>query len=105
MAKWYGAIGYAESVEIEPGIWSEEITERNYYGEVFRNSRRLQSTDSTNDNVLISNQIRIISDPYATDHFYKIRYAVFAGVKWKVSDIEVQWPALTLTLGGVYNGE
>lgn len=105
MAKWYGVIGYAETVETKPGIWEEQITERNYYGDLFRNSRRLQSTDKVNDDINISNQLSIVADPYAINNFYSMRYAEFSGAKWKITDIEVQYPRLILTLGGVWNGQ
>lgn len=104
MAKYYGLIGYAETVETAPGVWKEQITERVYYGDVIRNSRRLQSTEHLNDDVNISNQISIVADPYAINNFHSMRYAEFMDAKWKVSDIEVQYPRLLLTLGGVYNG-
>lgn len=105
MAKWYGIIGYAETVEIKPGIWEEQITERDYYGDLFRNSRRLQSTDKVNDDINISNQLSIVADPYAINNFYSMRYAEFSGAKWKITDVEVQYPRLILTLGGVWNGQ
>lgn len=105
MAKWYGVIGYAETVETKPGIWEEQITERNYYGDLYRNSRRLQSTDKVNDDINISNQLSIVADPYAINNFYSMRYAEFSGAKWKITDVEVQYPRLILTLGGVWNGQ
>lgn len=105
MAKWYGVIGYAETVETKSGIWEEQITERDYYGDLFRNSRRLQSTDKVNDDINISNQLSIVADPYAINNFYSMRYAEFSGAKWKITDIEVQYPRLILTLGGVWNGQ
>lgn len=104
MAKWFGKIGFAETVETKPGVWKEQITEREYYGDVIRNSRRLQSSsEKINDDLNISNQISIVADPYANEHFYSMRYAEFSGAKWKVTDVEVQYPRLTLTLGGVWN--
>lgn len=103
--KWFGTIGYAETVESKPGVWKEQITEREYFGDLIRNSRRLQSTDKVNDNVDISNEISIVSDPYAYENFHSMRYAEFMGAKWKITNVEVQYPRLTLTLGGVYNGE
>lgn len=104
MAKWFGTIGYGETVETRPGVWTEQITPRSYYGDLIRNSRRLQSSaDSVNDDVNISNQLSIVADPYANEHFYAMRYAEFAGSKWKITDVEVQYPRLILTLGGVYN--
>ena len=105
MAKWYGEIGFAEIVETKPGVWVERITKRNYYGDVTRDSRRLQTADKLNDNVNISNQISIISDPYANENFHSMRYAFYMGTRWKITDIEVQYPRLNLTLGGVWNGE
>ena len=105
MAKWYGEIGFAETVETKPGVWVEKITKRNYYGDVTRDSRRLQTADKLNDNVNISNQISIISDPYANENFHSMRYAFYMGTRWKITDIEVQYPRLNLTLGGVWNGE
>ena len=105
MAKWYGEIGFAETVETKPGVWVEQITKRNYYGDVTRDSRRLQTADKLNDNVNISNQISIISVPYANENFHSMRYAFYMGTRWKITDIEVQYPRLNLTLGGVWNGE
>lgn len=105
MAKWYGNIGYAETVEIESGVWEELITERSYFGDVYRNNRRLQTTgESTNDNIDVNNEISIIADPYAYEHFYSMRYALFMGTKWKITNVDVQYPRLVLSLGGVYNG-
>ena len=104
MAKWFGQIGYAETVESKPGVWKEQITEREYFGDLLRNSRRLQSSSSLNDNVTISNEISILADQFAYQNFHSIRYAEFMGTKWKVSNIEVQYPRLILTLGDVYNG-
>lgn len=103
MAKYYGKIGYAEPVETNPGVWTEQITERSYYGDMIRNTRRLQSAEQVNDNINISNDLSIIADPYAINNFHAMRYAEFMGAKWKISNVEVQYPRLILTLGGLYN--
>lgn len=103
MAKFYGQIGYADFNYDRPGITEERIIERSYYGDVLQNTRRLQSTDEVNDNLTISNRISILSDPYALENFHKIRYVTYMNVKWKVNTVDVQYPRLTLTLGGVYN--
>lgn len=104
MAKWYGVIGYVDTVEVEPGIWEEQVTERPYYGELIRNTRRLQTTDKVNDDLTISNQISIVSDPYAINNFHAMKYAVLWGTKWKITSVEVQYPRLVLEVGGVCNG-
>lgn len=104
MAKYYGVIGYAATVQTEPGIYEEQIIETEYVGEVLRNTRRLREGSKINDDITISNQISIIADPYASNNFHAMRYVTFMGAKWKVSDVEVQYPRLILTLGGLYNG-
>ena len=105
MARYFGTIGFAETKETTPGVWSEEITKRQYFGEVQRITRRLQSTNQVNDNVDISNQISIVADPFASQNFHSIRYAEYMGTRWKVTNVEVSYPRLVLTLGGVYNGQ
>lgn len=105
MAKFYGAIGYAEMIESSPGVFKEQITERKYYGDIIRNARRLQSADKLNDDINVTNEISIVADPYATENFYSMRYVEFMGAKWKVNNVEVQYPRLVLTLGGLYNGQ
>ena len=105
MAKFYGQVGYGESVETAPGVWQDQITERNYYGDILRNTRRLDSGENLNDDLSVSNSISIMADPYANDHFFAIRYVKWAGAFWKVTEVEVPGgPRLTLRLGGVYNG-
>ena len=105
MGKFYGSIGYAETVETSPGVWVERSTERKYYGDVNRDSRRLQSANQLNDNINVSSEISIVADPYAYNHFHSMRYVEFMGAKWKVSTVEPKPPRLILTLGGLCNGQ
>jgi hypothetical protein len=105
MAKFYGPIGYAEPVETAPGVWEDVITERGYFGELIRNTRRLETSENLNDNINVSNEISIVADEFANQHFHLMRYVEFAGAKWKITSIEVRHPRLILTVGGVYNGK
>lgn len=105
MSKFYGKIGFASEVkEVRPGIWKDEIIEKSYFGDLIKNNRKLQNSNQVNDNINISNEISIIADPYANNNFHSIRYVEFMGSKWKVTNVEVQYPRLILTIGGVYNG-
>ena len=108
MAKFYGNVGYIETVEEEPGVWVPKETVRSYYGDVVKNSSKFQISDSVNDDVVISNEISIVADPYAFKNFYSMRYVEFEnikGVKWKINSVEVKRPRLILSIGGVYNGD
>lgn len=104
MNKFYGKIGYAILTETVPGVWVEQIVERSYYGDVIRNIRRLQSSENLNDDINVSNEISIVADAFANQNFHSMRYVEYMGTKWKVSSIEVKYPRLILSIGGVYNG-
>lgn len=104
MNKFYGKIGYAITNETTPGVWVEQIVERSYYGDVIRNIRRLQSSENLNDDINVSNEISIVADAFANQNFHSMRYVEYMGTKWKVSSVEVKYPRLILSIGGVYNG-
>lgn len=103
MAKWYGEVGYAETVEVEPGIWTEQIVKKTYSGDVISNRWKRQNSGEVNNDINISNQISIVADPYANENCSKMVYVEFMGSKWQVTDVEVQFPRLILSIGGVYN--
>lgn len=105
MAKFYGNVGYIQTVEVEPGIWVDKVTELPYYGDLVRNTSRFQSSGGVNDNITISNVISIVADPYANQNFQYMRYVEFMGAKWKITNVDVQYPRISLTVGGVYNGK
>lgn len=105
MAKFAGMIGYAETVETVPGVWETKIAERQHFGDWKRNTLRQQPTDQLNDDINISNELSIIANPYAMDHLHLMKYVKYLGAAWKITNIEVRYPRLILTLGGVYNGE
>lgn len=106
MAKFYGIVAFAETQEVRPGVWEEVITEKYYYGDILRNSRRYEnSADKLNSDLNINNQFSIVADPYAYQNFHAMRYIEWMGCKWKISNITVERPRLILEVGGVYNEE
>jgi len=106
MARFYGEVGYGESVETPPnsGVWVPQITEIEYQGDVLRNIRTEQFATSVNGDITVGNSISIVADKYAIDNFVNIKYVRWTGVLWTVSTVEVRSPRLILTLGSVYNG-
>lgn len=103
MSKWYGKIGYGVTEETAPSVYTEKIVERPYFGDLTRNTRRLQTSDKVNDDINIANELSVVADPYACEHFYSMRYVTIGSAKWKITDVDVQYPRLILSLGGVYN--
>ena len=104
MSKFYGPIGYITQKEISPGVWDEVVVEKSYRGDILQDTRRWQVSEHKNDNLTISNQLSIIADPFLYENSSTIRYVSWLGVRWKVTNIEIQRPRLILTLGEVYNG-
>lgn len=103
--KFYGPIGYGIPTENPPGVWTDVIVERNYTGDVLKNYEKVSKGQSINDDIDVSNRLSILSDPFAIEHFHKIKYVKWLGAYWKVYSVEVQYPRLILAIGGVYNGE
>lgn len=106
MARFFGEVGYGDSIEnpSDSGVWIDVITEAQYYGDVIRNTRKLESGESLNDDITVGNSISIVADDFAVEHFFKIKYVRWAGVLWTVTNVEVRTPRLILSLGSVYNG-
>ena len=106
MARWCGKIGFAITEEVKPGVWKEVIQTgpQPYYGDLIRDTRKYLTSSTLNDNLDIGNQISILADAFAYNHFHTMRYVELYGARWKVTNVEVQRPRLILTIGGVYNG-
>lgn len=104
MGKFHGNIGFAEQQKTAAGVFEEQIVEREYYGDVisaFYNTKN--SSDTINDELGINNRISVVANEYALKNFQFMKYVVYMGVKWKITNIEPQYPRLILSIGGVYN--
>ena len=101
--RYSGKVGYFETVETQPGYFEEKITTRPYQGDVVRTTKRNQLATNVNDNIMVSNSLSIVADPYAREHFFQIKCAWWQGTWWEVTSVEVQYPRLILELGGPSN--
>lgn len=106
MARFYGEVGYGESLETPPnsGVWVDFMLEKQYYGDVIRNTRKLEPGEGLNDDLVVNNSISLVADQYIIDHFAKIKYIRWMNELWTVKNVEVRSPRLVLSLGEVYNG-
>ena len=102
--RYSGYIGFDESYEKDDGIWdTDHIIEMPYYGDVVRNIKRFSENEKINDDLNISNQFSIVANQYAFDGIGRMRYITFMNQKWKITSIEVQYPRLIISVGGLYN--
>lgn len=105
MARFYGVIGFAITEETRPGIYSEIYQERPYKGDVVRHTRRWDPTEYLNDDLVINNDISIVSDSFANSHFGVMRYVRWMDQTFEITSatIDVDRHRITLSLGGVFN--
>lgn len=104
MARFFGAIGFAEPVTVAPGVTEERIIERTYGGDILQNSRRLVGADTLHDNIQVSNNFSIVADEYIHANIHNLRYVKWYGNRWKITNVMVQRPRLVIYIGGLYNG-
>ena len=55
--KWSGKIGFAQTVETAPSVYTEKITERSYFGEVLEFARRMEDGGQVNGDITLGNQL------------------------------------------------
>lgn len=102
--RFHGRIGYVDTVETKPGLCEEQLVFRTYYGDVIRNTKRDSLGSKVNADIQVTNQISIVADPYARDHFFKLRCVEWQGALWSAADVDAsQPPRLIISLGGLYN--
>ena len=83
MGRFYGAIGFVETVEQSPGVYVPKVTERTYHGDLIARRVRLEETsETTNTNFKLNNDISIVADKFAKENFGFMQYVVFCGIKW-----------------------
>lgn len=105
MGRFFGKIGFLITKETTPGVWTEELTERPYYGDVLRHRFNWNGSEHMNDNITLNNEFSIMADTFAYANLGAMKYIKWNGGCWKIASIEDQYPRLSITIGGVYNGE
>ena len=103
MPKCSGMIGYALAEETRPGVWSEVIVEKKYYGDIVRDNRKIVDQGEMNGSISISNNISIVSNSFMLDNMAFMRYISFMNSKWKIISVEIKTPRIIITIGGLYN--
>lgn len=105
--RWHGLIGFETMVEVSPGpgkatVWKPQIVTKHYYGTVESINKRYDSGSQINDDLHVNNRFSVISDPFANQNFMNMKWIEWLGTKWKVANITVDHPRLTIDIGGIY---
>lgn len=101
--KWFGKVGFIKIEETKPGVHTPIEKEREYYGDVVTNRRLWERSDmSSNDDIQVTNSISIVADSYMQDNLGYMKYVVWNGMKWKISNFQIEYPRITIDFGGLY---
>lgn len=104
--RYYGRVGFSTTMETAPGVWAPVEETRPYYGDVVRNRRRWSDrNDSSNRDISVDNSISVVSDEYMTRNLGNMAFIEWAGKKWRIASFAIDWPRVTIELGGLYNGQ
>lgn len=106
MTRFSGIVGYnLGKTQVKPGVWEDNIVEKDYFGDVKNPRRQVAERDDTvHSTVTVTSIIEIVADEFAENNFFAIKYVNWKGKNWEVESLEPRRPRLLLRLGGIYNG-
>lgn len=102
MSRFSGKLGFVMTHETEEGVWLENIFELPVKGTIRNLYVRNDNASSVNTNLRLTNEISILLDSKIQTYLETLRYVVYKGSKWEVQSIGVNYPRLTINLGGLY---
>lgn len=102
MSRFSGKLGFVMTHETEEGVWLENFVEIPVKGIVRSLYVRKDDSSSVNTNLRLTNEISILMDTKIETYLETLTYVVWKGSKWEVQSIGVNYPRLTINLGGPY---
>lgn len=88
--------------ETEEGVWLESHVELPAKGTIRNLYVRNDNSSSANTNLRLTNEVSILLDSKIQTYLNTLKYVVWKGSKWEVQSIGVNYPRLTINLGGLY---
>lgn len=102
MSRFSGKLGFVMSNETEEGVWLENTVELKVKGTIRSLYVRNDNSSSVNTNLRLTNEISILMDTKIETYLETLKYVVWKGSKWEVQSIGVNYPRMTINLGGLY---
>lgn len=102
MSRFSGKLGFVMTRETEEGVWLEDFIELPAKGTIRSLYVRNDNSSSVNTNLRLTNEISILMDTKIKAYLETLKYVVWKGSKWEVQSISVNYPRLTINLGGLY---
>ena len=105
MNRFFGSVGYVSSEETSPGVFSEVVTEKKYYGEFLSEGFGRDNSQSIVANINLRNRISLLADQYAIEHAAYLAYVTIVGTKWAIESVTFEGKRMICTLKGIYTHE
>lgn len=102
MSRFSGKLGFVMTRETEEGVWLEDFIELPVKGTIRSLYVRNDNSSSVNSNLRLTNEISVLMDTKIETYLETLKYVVWKGSKWGVQSIGVNYPRLTINLGGPY---
>lgn len=88
----------------DDGIARDEYVERKFRATVTRLNNNMVSSGDVIDNLKMDMNFQIKMDKWTYENFQWLRYLVYNGAKWKITNVQVQRPNMIVQVGGIFNG-
>lgn len=102
MSRFSGKLGFVITRETEEGVWLEDIVEIPAKGTIRSLYVRNDNNSSVNSNLRLTNEVSVLLNTKLKTYLETLKYVVWKGSKWEVQSIGVNYPRLTINLGGLY---
>lgn len=102
MSRFSGKLGFVMTRETEEGVWLEDVVEIPVKGTIRSLWVRNDNNASVNTDLRLTNEISVLTDTKIKTRLETLKYVVWKGSKWEVQSIGVNYPRLTINLGGLY---
>ena len=102
MSRFSGKLGFVMTRETEEGVWLEDFVELPAKGTIRSLYVRNDNSSSANINLRLTNEISVLMDTKIQTYLQTLKYVVWKGLKWEVQSIGVNYPRLSINLGGPY---
>lgn len=98
------SLGFAESKQVRPGIWDDEITEVPKLAEVRQRTETFQVEGNVIPEYKTTTSVSVLSQGPVKPDYSNLRYVLYAGERWIVTSAVHEPPRMTLFIGEVYSG-
>lgn len=102
MSRFSGKLGFISTRETEEGVWLEDRVELPVKGTIRSLYVRNDNSSTANTNLRLTNEVSILLDSKIQTYLETLKYVIWKGSKWEVQSIGVNYPRLTINLGGLY---